>query len=165
MKTMKRIAALLLTLCLLVGLPISVSHAADTPLTIVKAEPYEGGMSMTSSRIAVKFSEEIAKVTNSGLEAYIAIYRGSAEGQYRYKWNTSTNTCTAVSGSGSTADGWSMTRWSLGNPRHAGGGVNYCGTHGSGRAAISKIRQKSTICPHVKCLAKCRKGPASLLFG
>ena len=126
MKTMKQVAAMLLALCMLVGMPMAVGAADDAPLTIVKAEPYDGNMLMTSTRLAVKLSEEISSVASSGLRAFIGIYKGNTDGQYRYKWDATTSTCTEVAPTGSTADGWSLTAWQLGSPRHADGGVGYC---------------------------------------
>ncbi len=116
MKTMKRIAALLLTLCLLIGLPMSVSAADSTTedLVVEKVAVYDTN---SANKIAVKFNKTI--VSNEALKVYLAIYHEGGEDVYGYDWDTATGTCTAVYDSGS---GHTSTYWSLDRPRQPDGG-------------------------------------------
>lgn len=117
---MKRLTALMLALCMLIGLPMAVGAAdEDAPLSIAWAELYATN---EPHKFAIRFSEKISSVLSSGLEAYIGIYQGTENGLYRYKWDTANNTCSEIALSGSASDGWSTTRWQLGNPRHPEGG-------------------------------------------
>lgn len=121
MKTMKRVAALMLALCMLIALPMAVG-AESKPLTITAVAPNNWDVNnKENTKIKFTFSEEV----NSGSDtledisakvfAAVGIYAdANGEEFFRYTWDEATGTCTKVASSDYT-EMTGTTEWPLGN--------------------------------------------------
>lgn len=121
MKTMKRIAALMLALCMLIALPMAVgAEDTATPLTITSVLP-NAWSTAENMKIKFTFSENVnsgadtAAAISANVFAAVGIYAGAnGEGLYRYTWDDTTGTCTKVAKS--NYDGQTgTTQWALSN--------------------------------------------------
>ena len=99
MKAMKRMAAIVLAVCMLVGLPMSVSQATDTPLTLVSMVPRFSGTTDADEwyKMIFTFSEDVDIDLSKAITPQIAIRKDTGEGLYRYTWDDATGMCSEVS--------------------------------------------------------------------
>jgi hypothetical protein len=107
MKIMKKLTALLLTVCLLIGMPMSIQASSSDPLTMTNV------VILNDKQVVISFSEEV-NLPSGNYFSGIGIYKGTANGLFRYKWNTAGDEPSAVANSGSTPE-WTLSQWAVSN--------------------------------------------------
>lgn len=117
--TWKRLASLMLCVCMLIGMPISVQANAgtNTPLTMTRVDV------VNDTKIVITFSEAV-NLPSGRFFAGIGIYNGTGRGMWRYSWDAAKNQPASVAASGSIGNGVNYTQWELRNIAYYQGNEN-----------------------------------------